>query len=201
MRESWAIWRKSFAIRTVSGAFCWPRRRPCGRLTEESAPVTLKSSTVHRIGFAGVIMRAVRGCGSRRPAVSAGRAAVSERRAAAGDTGDRCSPRIRGGRPPGIALALPATRGEVSHVRDGQDATPIEQCDQGPRSPSRRRRRACHAIPPTQAVGSDSEAPEDAIREEEGPESWEEWKSEAPDAGRGEDLSIEREFTHGRSRS
>ena len=35
-------------------------------------------------------------------------------------------------------------------------------------------------------MGSDSEAPEDAFREEEGPESWEEWKTEAPDAGRGE---------------
>jgi hypothetical protein len=51
------------------------------------------------------------------------------------------------------------------------------------------------------SVGSDSEGPEDAIREEEGPESWEEWNTEAPDAGRGEYLSIERDFTHGRSRS
>ena len=50
-------------------------------------------------------------------------------------------------------------------------------------------------------VGSDAEAPEDAIREEEGPESWEEWKTEAPDAGRGGYPSIERDFTHGRSRS
>lgn len=50
-------------------------------------------------------------------------------------------------------------------------------------------------------VGPESEAPEEAIREEEGPESWEEWKTEAPDAGRGEYLSIERDFTHGRSRS
>jgi hypothetical protein len=50
-------------------------------------------------------------------------------------------------------------------------------------------------------MGSDCEAPEDAFREEEGPESWEEWKTEAPDAGTGDDLSIEREFTHGRSRS
>ena len=50
-------------------------------------------------------------------------------------------------------------------------------------------------------VGGDSEGPEDAIREEEGPESWQEWHSEAPDAGKGENLSIEREFTHGRSRS
>ena len=55
--------------------------------------------------------------------------------------------------------------------------------------------------PELKQMGSDSEAPEDAFREEEGPESWEEWKTEAPDAGRGEDLSIEREFTHGRSRS
>jgi hypothetical protein len=45
----------------------------------------------------------------------------------------------------------------------------------------------------------EGEAPEEAIREEEGPESWEEWNTEAPDAGRGE--SFEREFTHGRSRS
>ena len=55
--------------------------------------------------------------------------------------------------------------------------------------------------PDLKQIGSDSEAPEDAIREEEGPESWEEWNTEAPDAGRGEHLSIEREFTHGRSRS
>jgi hypothetical protein len=48
-------------------------------------------------------------------------------------------------------------------------------------------------------VTSEAEAPEDAIREEEGPESWEEWTTEAPDAGRGE--CFEREFTHGRSRS
>jgi len=48
-------------------------------------------------------------------------------------------------------------------------------------------------------VGRESEAPEDAIREEEGPESWEEWKAEAPDGGRGE--CLDREFTHGRSRS
>jgi len=50
-------------------------------------------------------------------------------------------------------------------------------------------------------VGPESEAPEEALREEEGPESWEEWHTEAPDAGRGESLSIERDFTHGRSRS
>jgi hypothetical protein len=47
--------------------------------------------------------------------------------------------------------------------------------------------------------GPDAEAPEEAIREEEGPESWQEWNTEAPDAGRGE--AFEREFTHGRSRS
>ena len=35
----------------------------------------------------------------------------------------------------------------------------------------------------------------------EGPESWKEWETEAPDAGRGDYPSIEREFTHGRSRS
>jgi hypothetical protein len=55
--------------------------------------------------------------------------------------------------------------------------------------------------PDLKQVGSDAEAPEDAIREEEGPESWEEWKTEAPDAGRGGYPSIERDFTHGRSRS
>jgi hypothetical protein len=55
--------------------------------------------------------------------------------------------------------------------------------------------------PELKQAGSDFEAPEDAIREEEGPESWEEWETEAPDAGRGDHPSIEREFTHGRSRS
>ena len=55
--------------------------------------------------------------------------------------------------------------------------------------------------PDLKQVGSDAEAPEDAIRDEEGPESWEECNAEAPDAGRGEYLSIERDFTHGRSRS
>jgi hypothetical protein len=53
----------------------------------------------------------------------------------------------------------------------------------------------------SQRVGSRPEAPEDAIREVEPPESWVEWHAEAPDAGRGEPLSVEREFTHGRSRS
>jgi len=48
-------------------------------------------------------------------------------------------------------------------------------------------------------VGSAAEAPEDAIRESEPPESREEYHTEAPDAGRGECDSIEREFTHGRS--
>jgi hypothetical protein len=50
-------------------------------------------------------------------------------------------------------------------------------------------------------LGAEPEAPEEAIREDEGPESWEEWHTEAPDAGRGDYLSIERDFTHGRSRS
>ena len=55
--------------------------------------------------------------------------------------------------------------------------------------------------PELKRVGSRREAPEDAIREAEPPESWVEWHTEAPDAGRGECLSVEREFTHGRSRS
>jgi hypothetical protein len=55
--------------------------------------------------------------------------------------------------------------------------------------------------PELQRVGSRHEAPEDATREAEPPESWVEWHTEAPDAGRGECLSVEREFTHGRSRS
>lgn len=48
---------------------------------------------------------------------------------------------------------------------------------------------------------SGGEPPEDAIREEEPPEFSQEYHTEAPDAGRGECHSIEREFTHGRSRS
>ncbi len=51
------------------------------------------------------------------------------------------------------------------------------------------------------AVGADLEFPEEAIREDEAPEMWKEWHSEAPDAGQGETRSIDREFTHGRSRS
>lgn len=68
---------------------------------------------------------------------------------------------------------------------------PVEETEMGPSRYS----------PNLKIVGSDAESPEDAIREEEGPESWEEWHTEAPDAGRGESLSIERDFTHGRSRS
>jgi len=54
-------------------------------------------------------------------------------------------------------------------------------------------------LPEVQYLASEVEAPEEATREEEAPESWEEWKTEAPDGGRGE--CLEREFTHGRSRS
>ncbi len=50
-------------------------------------------------------------------------------------------------------------------------------------------------------TGPVGEAPEEAVRKEEAPESWQECHSEAPDAGGGESLSIERDFTHGRSRS
>ena len=50
-------------------------------------------------------------------------------------------------------------------------------------------------------MSSEGEPPEDAIREAEPPEFSEESHTEAPDAGRGECHSIEREFTHGRSRS
>ncbi len=54
-------------------------------------------------------------------------------------------------------------------------------------------------LPEVQHLALEVEAPEEANREEEAPESWEEWKTEAPDGGRGE--CLEREFTHGRSRS
>jgi hypothetical protein len=50
-------------------------------------------------------------------------------------------------------------------------------------------------------VGPAGEAPEDVIREAEPPETWEEWHTEAPESGQGGCQSIEREFTHGRSRS
>ena len=50
-------------------------------------------------------------------------------------------------------------------------------------------------------MGSEGEPPESATREAEPPEFSEEYHTEAPDAGRGECHSIEREFTHGRSRS
>jgi hypothetical protein len=68
---------------------------------------------------------------------------------------------------------------------------PVEETEQG----------MSRYSPRLKQVGSEPEAPEDAIRDEEGPESWEEWHTEAPDAGRGEYPSIERDFTHGRSRS
>jgi hypothetical protein len=54
-------------------------------------------------------------------------------------------------------------------------------------------------LPEVQHLAPEVEAPEEATREEEAPESWEEWKTEAPDGGRGE--CLDREFTHGRSRS
>ena len=68
-------------------------------------------------------------------------------------------------------------------------AEPLEETETGQSSYS----------PVLKHTSPESEAPEDAIREEEGPESWEEWKTEAPDGGRGE--CLDREFTHGRSRS
>jgi hypothetical protein len=55
--------------------------------------------------------------------------------------------------------------------------------------------------PEPQRLGSRPEAPEDAFRKAEPPESWVEWQAEAPDAGRGDSLSVEHDFTHGRSRS
>lgn len=45
------------------------------------------------------------------------------------------------------------------------------------------------------------EAPETSLRRTEPPESREEARSEAPDAGEGRVETLEREFTHGRSRS
>ena len=67
-------------------------------------------------------------------------------------------------------------------------AEPIEEMD----------RERSRYLPVAQHVAPEVEAPEEATREE-APESWEEWKTEAPDGGRGE--CLEREFTHGRSRS
>jgi hypothetical protein len=55
--------------------------------------------------------------------------------------------------------------------------------------------------PEPRHLGSRPEAPEDAFREAEPPESWVEWHTEAPDAGRGDSSSVDHEFTHGRSRS
>jgi hypothetical protein len=48
---------------------------------------------------------------------------------------------------------------------------------------------------------SESEPPEQAVRELEAPESWQRCRVEAPDAGRGEPYLEERHFSHGRSRS
>jgi hypothetical protein len=50
-------------------------------------------------------------------------------------------------------------------------------------------------------LDSGREAPEDVVRDSEPPETWQEYQTEAPDAGRGECSSIDHEFTHGRSRS
>jgi len=68
-------------------------------------------------------------------------------------------------------------------------AGPVQEAGTGP---------SCDS-PVLKPMARPLEAPEEAIRQEEAPESWEEWKTEAPDAGRGE--CFEREFTHGRSRS
>jgi hypothetical protein len=85
--------------------------------------------------------------------------------------------------------AMVKTRPRIT--KPSKSPEPVEETEQGMSDYS----------PDLKQVGSEPEAPEDAIREEEGPESWEEWTTEAPDAGRGEYLSIERDFTHGRSRS
>ncbi len=45
------------------------------------------------------------------------------------------------------------------------------------------------------------EAPENALRQAEPPETRDDGRSEAPDAGEGRCEALEREFTHGRSRS
>jgi hypothetical protein len=45
------------------------------------------------------------------------------------------------------------------------------------------------------------EAPESALRRAEPPETRDNGRSEAPDAGEGRCETLEREFTHGRSRS
>ncbi len=70
-------------------------------------------------------------------------------------------------------------------------AIPVEETETGPS-------RHTSLLTP---VGPEGEAPEDVIRESEPPETWEEWHTEAPETGRGGCQSIEREFTHGRSRS
>jgi hypothetical protein len=69
-----------------------------------------------------------------------------------------------------------------------------------PRRPVEETGPSCHG-PDLLHTHPEAEAPEEAIREVESPEFREEHDVEAPDAGTGECHSIEREFTHGRSRS
>ena len=86
---------------------------------------------------------------SERPARSAGRAAGSDRRPAAGSMGDGiAADPMTFGTSPDTALALPAMRGEVSHVHDDEDpfASPIPFRKFASLLPSRQPRRA--AIPP-----------------------------------------------------
>jgi hypothetical protein len=83
--------------------------------------------------------------------------------------------------------AIPTTRPRTTTPM--KPAGPVEETD----------KERSRYLPEVQHLASEVEAPEEATREEEAPESWEEWKNEAPDGGRGE--CLEREFTHGRSRS
>ncbi len=70
-------------------------------------------------------------------------------------------------------------------------AMPVEETEYG----------TSRTAPLLTQLAPEHEAPEDVIRESEPPETWEEWHSEAPDAGEGGYQSIESEYTHGRSRS
>ncbi len=139
---------KDFLFRVISDATGWPRWRWLGRLSEETAPVTLNSSTIRpaRWPVGSPVLRA---SGSRRPAESAGRAVGRERRSAAGggvaDTWSTGPGRSGGRDRPGSTRA----------ARGGVPCPPCfkRESDRpeqpGPRSPSRRRRPGCHAIHPS----------------------------------------------------
>jgi hypothetical protein len=52
-----------------------------------------------------------------------------------------------------------------------------------------------------ESLRADLEPLEAALRDAEAPETWQRSHEEAPDAGRGDPHDIERDFSHGRSRS